>query len=97
MNSPNKAAVEIVKDYIYYLEELGIWYGYSFLEVCNSKWAAEELIDILLKDMSIPPLCVVERFRDEMYRLSTLNKKTEHVFSVAVCVAEDIMDQLINN
>lgn len=97
MNSPNKAAVEIVKDYIYYLEELGIWYGYSFLEVCNSKWAAEELIDILSRDKLTPPLCAVERFRDEMYRLSTLNEKTEHIFATAVTVSNDIIDQLINN
>ena len=71
---------------------------FFFRTFANSKWAAEELIDILLKDMSIPPLCVVERFRDEMYRLSTLNKKTEHVFcNSSYSVAEDIMDQLINN
>ena len=85
MKLPNEAAIEIIKDYIYYLDEIGTWYGFSFLTVSNSKWAAKELIDIL------------SRVRDEMYRLSTLNEKTEHIFTTAVTVSNDIIDQLINN
>jgi hypothetical protein len=97
MKSPNESAVEIIKNYIYYLDEIGTWYGFSFLTVSNSKWAAKELIDILSRDKLTPPLCAVERFRDEMYRLSTLNEKTEHIFATAVAVSNDIIDQLINN
>ena len=97
MKSPNESAVEIIKNYIYYLDEIGTWYGFSFLNVSNSKWAAKELIDILSRDKLTPPLCAVERFRDEMYRLSTLNEKTEHIFATAVTVSNDIIDQLINN
>ncbi len=35
MKSPNESAVEIIKNYIYYLDEIGTWYGFSFLTVCK--------------------------------------------------------------
>ncbi|MCD8158560.1 MAG: hypothetical protein LUD77_06635 [Clostridiales bacterium] len=75
-NPPNEYAVFAVKNYISAIDEIGIFYGYSFEEISYSKWAAKELLDILEKRKDLPPLIVMEEFQRNMERRSQSNPYT---------------------
>lgn len=70
--------------------------GYSLQQECYSKWAARELLIRLEKNNSVPPLVLIEEFRDQMDEYSCVNTRTSYVFSCAKDMAEWIIDLLIS-
>lgn len=95
MSQAMESAIRVTEDYISSLDAFGNWYGYDFDEVSYSKTAAAEILDLLKKNMSVPPLCVIEDFRNKMGKLSFLNEHTKDIFAVAYVTAENIIDILI--
>lgn len=89
-------AISVTEEYISSLDAFAEWYGYNFDEVSYSKTAAEEILNLLKNNSSIPPLCVIEEFRNKMGRLSFLNEHTKDIFAVAYVTAENIIDNLIS-
>ena len=69
--------------------------GYSLAQESYSKWAARELLIRLEKNKGRPPLMIIEEFRDQMDRYSTMNVRTSYPFSCAKDMAEWIIDLLI--
>ena len=69
--------------------------GYSLAQESYSKWAARELLIRLEKNKGRPPLMIIEEFRDQMDRYSTMNVLTSDPFSVAKDMTEWIIDLLI--
>ena len=69
--------------------------GYSLAQESYSKWAARELLIRLEKNKGRPPLMIIEEFRDQMDRYSTMNVRTSYPFSFAKDMAEWIIDLLI--
>lgn len=69
--------------------------GYSLAQESYSKWAARELLIRLEQNRGLPPLMIIEDFRDQMDRYSTMNIRTSYPFSCAKDMAEWIIDLLI--
>jgi hypothetical protein len=96
MSGANKHAVGVVQSYILKLDTFAIWQGCTFKELSYSKWAANELLKCLEEQQEIPPLLVMESFRDKMDEYSHLNQKFGFVFSDARDVTEDIIEYLLS-
>lgn len=95
--SSNDLAIGILKDYIYEFSDhiYTPWQKKEFQYETYSIWAAKELLVELSKNKNLPPLFVLERFRDKMDDYACLNKKNSFIFSVAKDTAEYLIDQLI--
>ena len=92
-----QTALDLVRNYIYYLEDCGRWLmgDYSFEKESYSKWAANELLIMLQNSPNRPPLETMEDFRNELARLASLNPATEDIFSYAEEAISDLIDELI--
>lgn len=88
-------AIDVIKDYIYALDEIGVWQGYTFKELSYSKWAAKELIAYIKSHKNQPPLLVMELFRDKMFDYARLNNKPDNLFTIAYNAVQDMIDNLI--
>ncbi len=93
-NIPNEYAVMAVEDYISSIEQIGIFYGYSFQRLSYSRGAAIDILKLLKENKHLPPLIVIENFQAEMKRLSEMNPYTSWIFSVSCDVAASIIDDL---
>lgn len=96
MKTPNDYAIDEVKDYIYHIEEMSSFYGLNLEQQSFSKWAAIEIIKCLKEHTDVPPLVIIESFREEMYMYACSNKKTSFIFSIAVDVANHVDDILVS-
>lgn len=63
-----------------------------FLQETYSRWAAEEILRCILKSESLPPVTVVEEFKNRMNHYSLMNPNSSYIFSVAYDIAMDILD-----
>ena len=99
MNTANKTAIQIVKDYIPELERYeDLWWRSSeFAQWSYSKTAAKEILELLEKDTNTPPLVVIEEYRDKMNNFACLNPKWSIMYSVAADIAEYMIDELIGS
>lgn len=70
--------------------------GYNFEQASYMKWAGREVLIRLCKHPEIPPLIVIESFRDECDSYSCVNPRTSYVFSCAKDMLEWIIDLLIS-
>ena len=94
INEPKEAALDAVKDYIFALEEVGSWMGLSSEELCYAKGTADELLNLLIRSETLPPLLVLGKFQMRMYEAHRSNPKNE-VFEVAFDVVENIIESLM--
>lgn len=69
--------------------------GYSFEQTSYMRWAGRELLHRLIKNPEVPPLVIIEMFRDEMDSYSCINPRTSYAFSCAKDMTEWIIDLLI--
>lgn len=70
--------------------------GYGFKQKCYSKWAIKQMADDLARYPNIPPLTIIEEFRNQMDEFSCLNPHSSFQFSCAKDMAERVIDLLIN-
>jgi glyoxylate utilization-related uncharacterized protein len=96
MSTPNDRAVETVR----YVLRTAIRKTVQSKDYClkqesYSRWAAKEIMTLLLQNRDTPPLLVIEQFRDKMDRYSCINIETSYQFSVAKDMADWIIDLLI--
>lgn len=96
MDSIITYAIDEVNEYIYYIEEMGMWRGLSFEERSLAKWAAKEVIERMKHCENEPPLTIIQVFKEEMYMYACSNEKTSNIFSIAVDVANDLDDRLVS-
>ena len=98
MSVASEHAIRVVKDYILELNEISTWQGYNFERGSYSKWFAMELLKSLKAQPSMPPLIVIENFRDSMDNYSCLSKEENFriIFSIARDVTENIIDYLLS-
>ena len=83
-----ETAISIVEDYKGRIDYISEQYGFDFKQRSYSKWAADEILRSLYENCCIPPLVVVEKFRDKMKHYSQFNV----IFSVAYDTAQDIIE-----
>ncbi|WP_322180300.1 hypothetical protein [Neglectibacter caecimuris] len=88
-------AIETVKNYGYYIEDLydSCPLEYSFDEVSYSKWAISMLLERLEYCLPGEELLTMEAFGHEMVEYARLNQRTSRIFLVAydvVCNAIDL-------
>ncbi len=96
MKTANDNAVSVIRHCINsLLNEAANKRGYSLAQESYTKWAARELLIRLEKNRGLPPLVIIEEFRDQMDRYSTMNVRTSYPFSCAKDLAEWIIDLLI--
>lgn len=94
MNAPNERAIYTVH---YAIATIPIKQcGYDFKQASYMRWAGQEVLSQLYKYPDIPPLLVIEAFRDEMDAYSCVNSRTSYVFSCAKDMVEWIIDLLIS-
>lgn len=81
-------AVSIIEDYKERIDYISEQYGYDFKQRSYSRWTADEILKSLYDNHFIPPLVVVEKFRDKMKHYSQFNI----IFSIAYDTAQDIIE-----
>lgn len=66
----------------------------SFRKDSYAVWAAEEILEQIEHNLEIPPLFILENFRDKMGVYMCLNSHTSYIFEVAYDAAEYFIDLL---
>lgn len=94
MESPTERAIYTVRYAIATMPV--IQRGYDFEQASYMRWAGREVLIRLCKHPEIPPLIVIESFRDECDSYSCVNPRTSYVFSCAKDMLEWIIDLLIS-
>ena len=92
IDEPTQAAIDALKDYIYFIEEMGSWAGLTFKEQSYCKFAAKKLVR-LLRQSREPPLIVLENFAERMKNASK-NNFDNNVFFTSMQVADHIIMSL---
>lgn len=94
----NEIAKEIIKNYIreYSGHVYTPWQKKEFQYESFSIWAAKELLVEVSKKEDLPPLYVMENFREKMNDYACLNKANSFIFSVANDTVNYLIDQLIS-
>ena len=94
----NGIAKEIIKNYIreYSGHVYTPWQKKEFQYESFSIWAAKELLVEISKKEDLPPLYVMENFREKMDDYACLNKTNSFIFSVAKDTVNYLIDQLIS-
>lgn len=97
MNAANTMAIQVIQDYIKRLKHQPkeLWLSTEFEQQSYSKWVANDILGRLKRERSIPPLQLLEEYRERMDEYSCCNSKNSFMFSVAHDTAEDIIDELI--
>lgn len=96
MESPTDRAIYIIQYCLdKLLKEVTYQYGYSLEQESYSRWAAKELLNRLRENPALPPLLIIEEFRDQMEEYSKINPDTSLVFSSGKDLAEWIINLLI--
>lgn len=87
-------AIETVKDYGYYIEDLydSCPLEYSFDEVSYSKWAISMLLERLEYCLPGEELLTMEAFGREMIEYARFNQRTSRIFLVAYDVVCNVID-----
>lgn len=96
MCGPQEEAIDAVKCYIKHISDVLYMYGYDLEQTSYSKWAACEILERLRNDDQIPPLLVIENFKNQMKNYMDINIKTSYIFAVVYDTAEDIIDYLFS-
>lgn len=89
----NEQAILIIKNYMKRLKRPkgGIRMPH-FEQLSYSRWAANELLNCVMKQSSKTPVKVIEEFISKMDMYSCMNSNASFMFSVAHDTAEDILD-----
>lgn len=99
MHVANKTAILVVQDYIKRLEEHPVewtyWRSSEFARWSYAKTTARYVLELLEKNPDIPPLMIIEEYRDKMDDYACLNAARSVMFSTAHDIADDIIDELI--
>lgn len=96
MESPTDRAIYIIQYCLdKLLKEVTYQYGYSLEQESYSRWAAKELLNRLREKPMIPPLLIIEEFRDQMDEYSKVNPDTSLIFVSGRDLAEWIINLLI--
>lgn len=98
MSKANSIAIQVVENYVGRLQRqpYPYWRSLDFAYQSYSKSAAIDILNILKKDATTPPLILIEEYKDLMDRYSCESKRSSFMFSVAYDTADDIIDELIN-
>ena len=93
MNPVTYFVTEVIKDFLNRDYDL---YGKSeFIRDSYMRWAAKELLIELRIHEDMPPLIVLENFRDKMDEYAKLNVETAFIFSIGSKTAEYFIRLLI--
>ncbi|GHV42274.1 hypothetical protein FACS189490_10890 [Clostridia bacterium] len=90
MDAARENAISVIKDYEGWIEFKYDCRFNSFDEISYSGWTVKEILRILETQECIPPLILIETFRDKMWEYSRYND----IFLIAYHVTEEIIDQL---
>ncbi len=83
-----ETAVSVIEDYKERINDISEQYGYDLKQKCYSKWATDELLRSLYENHFMPPLVVIENFKDKMKCYSQFNI----IFSIAYDTVQDIIE-----
>ena len=68
------------------------WPEYWFDKHSYSRWATQEILDLLMNRGAKKPTLVVEEFMNMMDNFSCVNQRTKNLFSIARAASRDIYD-----
>ena len=98
MEENKKIAVSIIRKYIYDLGRRNTycWNTAEFMQVCYSKIAAKELLNLIESNTNLSAETTIENFRNKMDRYALANEHTSLQFSIQHDAATYILDKLID-
>lgn len=98
MSPAHESAIDTVKDYGEYLEDLftSLPLEYTLEQISYSRWTITELLYRLNRYASIPPLLTMENLRNKLYEFSRINQRTSSIFTIAYRTVDDAIDLLIS-
>lgn len=87
-------AIEIVKDYEWYLENLfsSLPMEYSVEEMSYSMWVISELLEQLEYCQPGDELSTMEKFSGKLEKYGHLNTQTKHMFSIMCEIVNNAID-----
>lgn len=97
MNSATQQAIEIVRDHAAYIDYGRQTGRYSLEEGSLSIFATAQILEMLNKNSTDPPLIIMEQFRNRLEGYSKLNKRTSNVFTAMRDAVDNIIDVLISH
>lgn len=95
-NPATETAVQIAEEYLSKIYGIGLWNGYSHREISYAKTALKEIIKLLRENPNVPPLYVIEDFKDKMGIYSLMNECTKIVFAIGYITADDLIECIIS-
>ena len=98
MDKPNEVVIQMVKEYVSNdLFEIFERYGYIPQQLSYAKWSAQEILNRLYKFKNVPPLIVLEQFRDDTIKFRSVSDNLDSVlmFSTASQLADYFIDLLV--
>jgi hypothetical protein len=98
MEENKRIAVLIIRKYLRDLERRNAYYWNSaeFTQVCYSKIAANDLIELIESDNNLSAETIIENFRNKMDRYALMNGFSSLKFSIQHDTATYILDKLID-
>ena len=95
----NEEAVQVIIDYIdeYLFEPYANWPKNWFNQRTYSRWAANEILGLVIDNPLTPPSMVIDEFLVKMsyYSCVSENQNISIIFSTAVDTAENILNLVL--
>lgn len=85
MDAAKKAVIALAEDY---MQNLDLSRVKELRKLSYIRSAIEEILELIRSDNDIPPLDILEDYRDTMYRFSLVDPKTEMMFELGGQTAE---------
>lgn len=96
MNAATNSAINIIQYCIRQTQRNNLQVNsYNFAQRSYEVWAAKEILKKIKNTKDMPPLYIIEEFRDLMDDYSCRKKNNSFLFSCAKDMAEWIIDLLI--
>ena len=95
LNPQTKSAIDIIDNYIYFIEDMGDYYGYNTESKSYCIQAAKYLIAQLKKQKFRPPLDVIADFKHKMESYELKSKNSSAVFGFGAITADSIIDSMM--
>jgi len=94
MNRVDQAILIVQESLEHFESNEASWAHWYFDQATYSRWAGDELIDLLERNPTIPPIRTVNEFTKKMDAFSIMGKENNIMFSIAKDFSENIGDVL---
>ena len=88
-------AIEEALEYEGNIDKIADEFGYDFEDRSIMRWAINEIIKLLKKRQGVPPIILIDGFKDTMEAYAQMKRHSNYIFYVAYMVAEELTNKLI--